>query len=181
MAGSPKKRARKEAAKTFFEQPNAIDLICARIVAAGTLVDVCREFNIHYGAVNAWIEEDDSRRKRYAAALEVREKHGKEHVIRELMGLLKVDVTTAFLPNGELKALESMPEDVRRFISGMEVEELYAGSGKDKIEIGRVRKIKFYDKMRAIELMAKHLKMLVDKVEHSGKVTLEEILEASRG
>lgn len=181
MAGSPKKRARKERAKTFLETPTAMAQICGRIVSGpGTLVDVCREFgDLHYGSVNEWIQGDEHRRKMYKDALDVRKEHAHEHVIRELMIWIKADITKAFNDDGSMKALKDIPEDVRKFIAGVEIEELFAGTGKNKIEIGILRKVKFFDKGRGLELMAKHLGMLVDKREISGKLTLEDLLEAS--
>lgn len=181
MAGSPKKRARKERAKTFLEEDNAMARICARIVSGpGTLVDVCRDFgDLHYGSVNEWIQSDEDRRKQYKEALDIRKEHAHEHVFRELMTWLKCDITQAFKPDGSLKALEDIPDDVRKFIASMEIEELYEGAGSRKIEVGIVRKLKFFDKGRGLELMAKHLGMLIDKREVSGKLTLEDLLEAS--
>jgi hypothetical protein len=178
MAGSPKKRERKENAKSFFDLENAIDIICAR-VRIGSLYDFCKEFNLHYGSVQEWIEVDEARRERYKQAMDVREHHGKDLVVRELLDHLKIDITQAFKADGSFKALEDIPDCVRRYIASMEVEELYDGAGKDKIEIGVVRKLKFYDKMKAIELLAKHLKMLTDKTEHTVDDALHDLLAQS--
>ena len=42
--------------------------------------------------------------------------------------------------------------------------------------IGLTKKIKLWDKNQALDKLAKHLGLLVDKVEVSGKVTLEELI-----
>lgn len=212
MAGSPKKRARKDRAKTFLEEPNAIGRICGRIASGpGTLVDLCHEFgDLHYGTVNEWIQSDEHRRKAYKEALDVRKEHAHEHVFRELITLIKADFTEAYKYQcsrcrGELlrqgrewmhldgsteicdgassdmvwKDLCDIPAALRKFIVGMEVDELFEGTGKTRIQVGVTRKIKFVNKERGYELMAKHLGMLIDKRELSGKLTLEDLLEAS--
>jgi phage terminase small subunit len=90
-------------------------------------------------------------------------------VLRELLRIARVDVGEAFdNDTGALKPLKDMPEDVRRAISGVEVDELWGGGGRDRIEIGQTRKVKFWDKVKSLELLGKHLKMFVDKMEHSG-------------
>lgn len=184
MPGSPKKRARKEAAKTFINNSDAtMDTICSRITAAGTLVGICREFDIHYGTINEWIQSDEGRRKRYADALEVRQQHAKELVIRELVEHRQVDVLDAFdRETGALKRLEDIPEELRRVISSMEVEELFHTDPEtfERSVVGRIVKVKFYDKTRTNETLARHLKMLVDKVEHSADETLSELIAKAK-
>lgn len=212
MAGSPKKRARKDRAKTFLDEPNAIGRICGRIASGpGTLVDLCHEFgDLHYGTVNEWIQSDEHRRKAYKEAIDVRKEHAHEHVFRELITLIKADFTEAYKyqcskcsrevervdgawmhrddsqamcddagADMVWKDLCDIPPALRKFIVGMEVEELFSGTGKHRIQIGITRKIKFVNKERGYELMAKHLGMLIDKRELSGKLTLEDLLEAS--
>lgn len=47
-------------------------------------------------------------------------------------------------------------------------------------EFGGSLEIKQYDKLRALELLGKHLKLFTEKVEHSGKVTLEDLIAGSK-
>jgi phage terminase small subunit len=42
-----------------------------------------------------------------------------------------------------------------------------------------VRKVKFWDKVKGLELLGKHLKLFTEKVEHSGSLTLEQLVLAS--
>jgi phage terminase small subunit len=103
-----------------------------------------------------------------------------DDVLRELMRLAIVDVTHAFDDAGYLKRFEDMPEDVRRTLAGLEVSELFDGQGDNKHAIGLLKKVKFYDKTRALELLGKHLKLFTDKVEHSGTVKLEDLIAGSQ-
>lgn len=102
-----------------------------------------------------------------------------ERVLAEIMKLAFSDLSQAFNDKGELKSFVDMPEDIRRAIAGVEVDELYEGFGKDREQIGVTKKIKLWDKPKSLEMLARHLKLLTDKVEHSGKVTLEQMLAGS--
>ncbi|HEX7013171.1 MAG TPA: terminase small subunit, partial [Steroidobacteraceae bacterium] len=111
-----------------------------------------------------------------AARVEVRQ----DDVLRELMRLAMCDISQAFDEEGRLRPLHEIPEDVRRAIAGVDTVErtLSAGQqGEDDEEVEevavvqRVRKIKFWDKTKALELLGRHLKLYTDKVEHSGTIT----------
>lgn len=91
-----------------------------------------------------------------------------DDVLRELLRIGLVDLRQAFTAEGALKPIHEMPEDVARALAGVEVEELFEGKGEERAQTGRLRKVKFWDKPRALELLGKHLKLFVDKVEHAG-------------
>jgi len=102
--------------------------------------------------------------ERRAAKTEVTQ----ERVIKELLALATVDISEAFDDMGQMKPLKDIPEAVRRSLSAIEVNEIFAGQGEDKMAIGLAKKARFYDKTKALELLGRHLGMFVDKVQHSG-------------
>ena len=59
----------------------------------------------------------------------------------------------------------------------LEVVELFDGTGKEKTHIGYTKKIRFWDKMKAIELHGKSFGMFIDRREVVGKLTLADVLE----
>ena len=101
-------------------------------------------------------------------------------ILQELLRLARVDLAGAYDEKGNLLPVKEMPEDVRRAISSIDVFEEYEGYGKERVNIGKTKKIKFHDKTRSLELLGKHLKLFTDRIEHSGKLTLEEILEGAK-
>lgn len=109
----------------------------------------------------------DEALERRAARVEVKT----EDVLRELLRLALVDVGRAYDESGRLLPLHEMPEDVRRAIVAVEVDESKAA--------GVVRKVKFADKVRGLELLGKHLRLFAEKVEVTGRVTLEELVLAA--
>lgn len=114
----------------------------------------------------------DEALKRRAARTEVKA----DDILRELARVALTDIGQAFDDEGRLRPLKDIPEDVRRAIAGIEVEELYEWENKERVNIGRVRKVKFWDKTRGLELLGKHFKLYTEKIEHSGSLTLEQLV-----
>jgi phage terminase small subunit len=101
-------------------------------------------------------------------------------VLKELMRIGFADPAQVVDADGKLKALKEMTPDVRRAIASVEIEELFDGRGENRVQIGVLHKVKFWDKPKALELIAKHLKMLTDRVEHDvSSMTLEQIIAAA--
>jgi phage terminase small subunit len=90
-----------------------------------------------------------------------------DEVIAELKRIAMVDVKDIFNESGSLKEITEIPEDARRAIAGIDVEQLFEGRGSDRENIGQTKKIRLSDKVRALELLAKHLKLLTEKHELS--------------
>lgn len=92
-------------------------------------------------------------------------------VLKELHRVALADIAGVFDDDGCVLPVKEIPEDVRRAIAGFEVEETWSGEGDDRVQTGRIVKVKFWDKNRGIETLAKHLGMLNEKVEVSVKFT----------
>lgn len=103
-----------------------------------------------------------------------------DRTLAEIARLAFVDISKIFNEDGSLKPIKNWPKDARRAVSSIEVEELYDHEDKRKISIGQVKKVKFVDKKGSLELLGKNLKLFTEKVEHSGKITLEDLVAASR-
>lgn len=117
--------------------------------------------------VNVKEHVDDAKRKRYQR-IEVKQ----DEVLRELLRIMNTDISAAFDETGKLLPLKKIPEDLRRAISSIEIND----SGDS------VKKLKLHDKLRALELLGKHLKLFTEKhqVEHSFTEMTDEQLEAKK-
>ncbi|WAM23837.1 terminase small subunit [Myxococcus sp. NMCA1] len=117
--------------------------------------------------VSAAIEESDAQvdeAVKDAVTVEVVE------VLRELRLIAFSDIGDMVGPDGRVLPLKDMSPQARRAISSIEVEALFEGKGSERVEIGDVTKLKLWSKEKALELLAKFLKMLTDKVELGGDV-----------
>jgi phage terminase small subunit len=103
-----------------------------------------------------------------------------ERVKQEIARLAYYDPQAFWNENGTAKPIHEIDEDARRAICGFETAELFTGSGEDRATAGYIKKFKLADKPRALELAARHLKMLTDKVEFSGADEIVRRLVAGR-
>lgn len=90
-----------------------------------------------------------------------------ERVKLEIARLAYYDPRNFFNVDGSAKAITELDEDSARALAGFEMAELFSGSGEDRASVGQIKKFKMGDKGRALEMAARHLKMLTDKVELS--------------
>ena len=92
-------------------------------------------------------------------------------VLQELARIGLCDIGQAFDEHGNLRPIREIPEDVRRAISGVEVDELWENGEDGRHQTGITRKVKFWDKPKSLELLGKHLKLFVEKIDLNAKVT----------
>lgn len=83
-----------------------------------------------------------------------------ERVLQELARLAFGDVRAIFTETGELRRPEDWPDDLAAAISSVEL--VTEAKGKGVVE--HVAKVRLWDKGRALELLARHLGMLNDKL-----------------
>jgi phage terminase small subunit len=91
-----------------------------------------------------------------------------DDVLRELIRIGLADLGQAYNEKGNLRPIHDIPEDTRRALAGVKVFEEFEGTGADRVKVGEVREVKFWDKPRALELLGKHLGIFTEKIQHSG-------------
>ena len=84
-------------------------------------------------------------------------------VLNELAKIAFGDIRALFDGDGNLISIPSLPAEAAAMLSGFDA----TVSGGEKPEI--TKKVKLNDRIRALELIGRHLKMFTDKVEHSGE------------
>ena len=92
-----------------------------------------------------------------------------ERIALETARVAFFDIRDLFGEDGRLIPLHELPEDAARALNGVDVEDLFKGSGKNRVLIGEVKKFKHVQKMDALKLLAQWKKMLVNQ-EDEGKV-----------
>ena len=98
-------------------------------------------------------------------------------VLQELAKIARCDPRKFFNKDGSPKDITSLDDETAAGVTGFDVVELFDGSqGDQKHVIGLTKKIKMSDRIRALELLGIHQAAFTDKVQHSGKMTLEELI-----
>lgn len=114
----------------------------------------------------AAIQERIAELQQQAAALSIeRAQITRERVLDEYARLAFLDIRKAFTPDGALLSITDMDDDTARAIAGLEFEEVFEGRGEERVHTGRIHKLKFVDKKGALDSIAKHLGMFVDRKE----------------
>jgi phage terminase small subunit len=106
-----------------------------------------------------------------------------ERVQLELVRILTADVAQAFTDDGCLKPLQDIPEDLRRGISGLEVEEIHEereneDGEKETVRVGRVVKVKWWSKTDASQQLLRKLGAFRDSAAEKLAESLEELIAA---
>jgi len=146
---------------------DTLDTICHDVANGGSLIDLCETWDVSYGHVATWISRDPARSKAYAQAMLDRGEWAEEAILRELRSIGHVDIRRLYSPEGSLLAPELWPAEVARCVEKVQ----YKPDGTTII--GMV------SKLRALELVMKKMGLLIQKVEHTGKVTLDQLVTQS--
>lgn len=83
-------------------------------------------------------------------------------MLREAKRLSLSDPAKLFDEKGNLKSIHEIDEDTRRCIASIEVEELFEGRGKNKETVGRLKKVKLWDKNAALDKLFRYLALYKD-------------------
>lgn len=80
-------------------------------------------------------------------------------VLKRLSSLVHFDRRSLHNPDGTIKQIHEMTEEEAAAIVEIESVELFEGRGDDRQAVGIVRKVKFADPHKSIEMAGKHLKL----------------------
>lgn len=87
----------------------------------------------------------------------------REQVLRELLAIGMSDVRKLFDDKGNMIPINQLDDATAASIAGIESIEEYEGVGENRTAVGMVRKIKRFDKTKALELLGRHLGLWEDK------------------
>lgn len=93
-----------------------------------------------------------------------------DRVLQELAKLGFFDIRKLFDDNGKPLDITGLDDETAACVAGLEVMDTYEGFGDEREFVGYVKKYKLADKLRALELIGRHLGMFKDKMELSGEV-----------
>lgn len=92
-----------------------------------------------------------------------------ERVLREYARIAFFDPRSLYTVDGSLKQVRNLTEDEAAALAGLEVHEDFVSDSPDKEAIGATKKVKFADKIRALDSISRILGLAPEKHEHTGK------------
>ncbi|WP_444917633.1 terminase small subunit [Microbulbifer sp. JMSA003] len=93
-----------------------------------------------------------------------------DYVLNRLVEIDQMDVLDILQDDGSLKPISEWPKVWRQYLAGMDLAELWEGRGDEREVIGVLKKIKWPDKLKNLELLGKHVGVQAfrDRVNHEG-------------
>ncbi|OXT78550.1 terminase small subunit [Pseudomonas aeruginosa] len=92
-----------------------------------------------------------------------------DYVLRRMVEIDQMDVLDIMSDEMQLKPVSQWPKVWRQYLSGFDLAEMFEGRGDDREMVGLLKKIKWPDKVKNLELLGRHFGMFTDNVALSGK------------
>lgn len=153
---------------TLISDPERILVIIDHVANGGSMIDLCKDWNVRYSGIYNAIQKNTEYKKLYDLALAARDEYDREDIKNDLNKLRSYNIKDAYQriesPDGQVtyKALHpaEMPSSLTSAIK----------------EISSDGSVKFIDKTKLIDMAGKRLGVLTEKIEIKGKVTLETLI-----
>ena len=128
---------------------------------------------------------DERIQKRIAELMEERNKRlrvSADYVLLRLVEIDQMDVLDILNDDMSIKPVSQWPKVWRQYLSGFDLADMFEGRGDDKELIGILKKIKWPDKVKNLELIGKHVDVnaFKERVEVSGTLTIADRMAAAR-
>jgi phage terminase small subunit len=98
-----------------------------------------------------------------------------DYVLKRMIEIDQMDVLDIMDDQMAIKPVSEWPKVWRQYLSGFDLAEMFDGRGDQREMIGILKKIKWPDKVRNLELLGRHFGMFKERVEHSGEIKTPEL------
>lgn len=101
---------------------------------------------------------------------------------REILSLVRADFRELFDENGALLRPDQWPDEIAAAVASLETKELWDWDPveEERVFVGYTQKVRRWDKVKALELMARHLRLLTDNLNLTADDELVEALQRGR-
>lgn len=166
--------SRDNAFHRLFSDPNILKTICAQVSNGGSLQSLCTDWDIRYSDAVAWVYDRayPDRKVAYEDSLKARDEWSVEQLLHELRRIGNIDFRDFVDESGQFLSPKNWPEHAAKAVQAFEVRDYTDKDGN----CTKTYKIKLWDKIKAIELQGKNRRLFIDKVEHSGSLSLEDLV-----
>ncbi|EIW8601753.1 TPA: terminase small subunit [Klebsiella pneumoniae] len=128
---------------------------------------------------------DERIQKRIAELMEERNKRlrvSADYVLLRLVEIDQMDVLDILNDDMSIKPVSQWPKVWRQYLSGFDLADMFEGRGDDKELVGILKKIKWPDKVKNLELIGKHVDVnaFKERMEVNVNVTIADRMAAAR-
>lgn len=143
-------------------------------------------FSPNTAAVKASVMMRDERiQKRIAELMEERNKRlrvSADYVLLRLVEIDQMDVLDILNDDMSIKPVSEWPKVWRQYLTGFELADMFEGRGDEKELVGILKKIKWPDKVKNLELIGKHVDVMAfkERLDVNVNVTIADRMAAAR-
>lgn len=159
----------------ILQRAEFLDVAYDWIANGGTLITLAKSMGLRFSDISAWKEADPDRAIKIEKAYSARAEYWKEFVREQLSNISAVDIRMIYTDSGRLKDISQWPDSIAQAIIGMDVDEIM---GRDD-RLTLTKKIKFADKLHALELLGKEMGMFIQRHAVTQVDSLEELVAGS--
>ena len=160
----------------LFANPATIEIIHSHIAHGGTLTTLASTWELTFGQLSGFIHMHPHLDSRYTKALAARTEWTVETLLKELRAIALCDIREAFDDKGQMLPPNKWPEHLARAVQSVETVEMFEKMDREMVHVGDTKKIKFIDKLKAIELLGKNLSLFIDRVDVQTTISLEQLI-----
>jgi hypothetical protein len=167
----------------FWVSTESIDNAVSHIAEGGNILDFCKLYGIKVSTFWRWVEADAERGRLMAEAEKMKERVVIEKVYREIDRISNFDIREIFDINGCVKPPEKWSDAAGAVIAGIEVKESRVDNPNDDADenptilMGRVVKVKLWDKTKMVDMVAKIKALIGEKDKNQDQTGLLKILQ----
>ena len=154
---TPEERARTD---EKLKDPAMPPDVVAYVACGNSLIDLCNIWQVTYWRVSQFMYANH--KDEYESAISTRGEWMIQRVIDEIKSIGLVDIRLAYDDNGHLKDPKDWPDNLARCVSAVETLEEYEDIGQGRELMGYTKKLKLWDKLKALELLGRNLKIFTD-------------------
>lgn len=149
--------------REFLKRDDAIDFICDNVANGGSIPSIAKTLDVPANWIFKWIRTDKALNKKYEQAKADRDEWEIETILSQLRSIASVKLSDILGDDGSIKPIHEIPEEALSVIESISVDD--KGS-----------KVKLINKLKALEMSGKKLGVFKEKVEHTGSLTLEQLV-----
>lgn len=104
------------------------------------------------------------------------------YLLNRLVEIDQMDVADILNDDGSVKAVNDWPQVWRTYISSMDLSEVWEGSGDERRVVGVLKKLKWPDKLKNLQMLGRHVDVQAfkDRVEHDLGESFVDKIHAAR-
>jgi len=155
----------------LFDDNAFIHNICIHVSNGGSLTEMCKAIKVRYSKIIDWIGSSEDTREKYLVAMAARDEWAKERILEEIRNIGLGNIKDLVDANGDMLPIKDMPDSATPMIAGIDVTEDAQGNITTKYKIT--------DKLKALDMYAKKLGILVEKKHITTVITLEDMVSDS--